>query len=106
MRQCVLPHEQGQILGEAHTRVAGGHYGGQTTACKVLRIEIWWTTLHNNVVDYARSYDFCQHVGKPSQQDEMALVPHVTLQPFDKWVVDFVGPINPSGKRTSVWYIH
>ena len=35
----------------------------------------------------------------------MPLVPQVTLQPFDKWVVDFVGPINPPGKHTGARYI-
>ena len=35
----------------------------------------------------------------------MPLVPQVTLQPFDKWVLDFVGPINPLGKRTGTCYI-
>ena len=35
----------------------------------------------------------------------MPLVPQVNLQPFDKWVVNFVGPINPPGKRTGVRYI-
>ena len=33
------------------------------------------------------------------------LVPQVTLQPFDKWVMDFVGPINSPGKRTGARYI-
>ena len=35
----------------------------------------------------------------------MSLVPKVTLQPFDKWVVDFLGPINPPGKRYGMRYI-
>ena len=35
----------------------------------------------------------------------MPLVPQITLQAFDKWVVDFVGPISPPGKRTSACYI-
>ena len=35
----------------------------------------------------------------------MLPVPQVTLQPFDKWVVEFVGPINPLGKRMGARYI-
>ena len=35
----------------------------------------------------------------------MPLVSQVMLQPFDKSVVDFVGPINPPGKRTGARYI-
>jgi hypothetical protein len=27
------------------------------------------------------------------------------LQAFDKWAIDFVGPINPPGKRTRSRYI-
>ena len=29
----------------------------------------------------------------------------MTLQAFEKWVVDFVGPINPLGKHTGARYI-
>jgi hypothetical protein len=29
----------------------------------------------------------------------MPLIPQVGLQDFDKWVVDFIGPINPVEKR-------
>ena len=32
LRRCVLSHEQGPILEEAHARIMGGHYGSRTTA--------------------------------------------------------------------------
>ena len=35
----------------------------------------------------------------------MQLNPQVTLQPFDKWVINFIGPINPLVWRSSVRYI-
>jgi hypothetical protein len=44
-------------------------------------------------------------VGKPSRRDEMSLMPQVNLQVFDKWVVDFIGPINPPVRRSRARYI-
>ena len=61
--------------------------------------------MHNDTIDYAWTCDVCQHTRKPSWQDEMFLAPQVTLQPFDKWVLDFVGPINPPRKKNGARYI-
>lgn len=35
----------------------------------------------------------------------MPLIPKVTLQAFDKWAIEFVGPISPLEKRTGERYI-
>jgi transposase InsO family protein len=35
----------------------------------------------------------------------MPLAPQMTLQAFEKWAIDFVGPINPLGNHTGTRYI-
>ena len=54
---------------------------------------------------FYRRCDIFQRIGKPSRRDEMPLAPQITLQAFDKWVVDFLGPISPPGKRIGARYI-
>jgi len=34
-------------------------------------------------------------MGKPTKRDEMSLQPRISLEPFDEWSLDFVGPIDP-----------
>jgi transposase InsO family protein len=93
------------ILVEAHEGITGGHYEGKVTTQKVLRVGPWWPTLHRDAKDYSRACDVCQRVGKPSRRDEMPLAQQLTLQAFEKWAIDFVGPINPPGKHTGARYI-
>jgi hypothetical protein len=95
LRRCVLNHERQDILWECHSGVVGGHVGGKATAQKVLQDGLWWATLFKDAKEYARSCDTCQRVGKPSCRDELPLHPVRALQAFEKWVVDFIGPINP-----------
>jgi hypothetical protein len=95
LRRCVMEAERPLILVEAHEGITGGHYIGKSTTQKVLRAILWWHTLHRDVKDYYRACNVFQRVGKPSRRDEMSLAPHLNLQAFEKWAIDFVGTINP-----------
>jgi hypothetical protein len=68
--------------------------------------KLWITpTLHKDAKEYYKVCDICQRVGKPSRRDEIPLELQLNLHAFEKWAIDFVGPINPLGKCTGEIYI-
>jgi hypothetical protein len=38
-------------------------------------------------------------MGKPTARYQMPLQAQIVIEPFKKWALDFVGPINPSSKK-------
>jgi hypothetical protein len=101
----VLEHEIPRVLAEAHKGITGGHYAGKSIAQKVLHAGIWCPMIHRDSKEYCQRCDVYQRVGKPNKRDEMSLQPQAPLQEFDKWAIDFVGPINPPAKITRERYI-
>ena len=58
-----------------------------------------------NTKRFCQRCNFFQWTGKLSRCNEIPLALQITLQAFDKWAVDFVRTISPSGKRTDACYI-
>jgi hypothetical protein len=71
----------------------------------MLRTGLWWLTVQKDAKEYCHNCDVCQRVGKRSKRDDMSLRLQVTLKVFDKWEVDFVGPINPPARRSRARYL-
>lgn len=66
LRRYIPKFERSQILTEAHGGTAGGHHVGQ--AQNILRIGLWWPTLHQDSKAHCKAWDICQRTKKPSQR--------------------------------------
>ena len=59
LQRYVPEFESSSILAGAHGGAAGGHYVGKAIAQKVLRVGLWWSTLHKDSKAYCRACDAC-----------------------------------------------
>ena len=40
-----------------------------------------------------------QRMGRPTSFDQIPLQPQVMIEPFEKWALDFIGPISPMSHK-------
>lgn len=90
---------------EVHGGVASSHYAGRAITQKIMHAGLWWPMVHKDAKEYSRVCDSFQWKGRPSWRDKFSLNPLITFQVFDKWVFDFVGLIQPPGKKKGTRYI-
>jgi hypothetical protein len=63
----------------------------------------YWPSLFKDAKKCVRACDSCQRMGQPNHGDEMPLNPRILLEPFERWALDFVGPINlPSNQKVYI----
>jgi transposase InsO family protein len=65
----------------------------------VLHSGYYWPSIFKDAAKYVRSCDSCQRIGRPTSADEIPLRAQVMIEPFEKWALDFVGPISPMSRK-------
>ena len=105
LRRCIFQSEVQTILDGCHKDSCGGHFAGDSTARKALTSGYWWPTLFKDAHRYTRQCDPCQRMGRPTATSAMPLVPILAQAPFEKWGIDFVGPIAPASRHGQNRYI-
>ncbi|KAL2624236.1 hypothetical protein R1flu_008481 [Riccia fluitans] len=98
-RRCLEREEVPKVLRALHSAMEGGHFGIQTTAKKILAAGYWWPIVFRDVATYVKAYDPCQRTGRPTASTQWPLTLILPLFPFEKWGIDFVGPIAPASRR-------
>ena len=105
LRRCVFASEVQTILEGCHLDSCGGHFAGDTTAWKAMMAGYWWPTMFSDAHQYVRRCDPCQRTGRPTSTSAMPLNPILAQAPFEKWGIDFVGPIAPASHNGQKCYI-
>ena len=69
------------------------------TTYKVLHSGYYWPSIFKDVAKYVRSCDSYQRIGRPTPADEIPLHAQFMIEPFEKWALDFEGPISPMSHK-------
>ncbi|CAN6718906.1 unnamed protein product [Malus baccata var. baccata] len=94
--RCVNESEFQSILTFCHSYACGGHFGTQRTALKVLECGFYWPTIFRDARTFCLTCDRCQRMGNISAKDQMPQNPILSVEIFDVWGIDFMGPFPSS----------
>ena len=87
------------ILHACHDGPCGGHFSDKRTTYKVLHSGYYWLIIFKDAATYVKGCDSFQRMGRPMSSDQMPLQTQVMIEPFEKWALDFVGPISPMSRK-------
>ena len=63
LRRCALEHERHDIIQEAHSGEAGGHFSVDIIVKKILQSGLWWPSINKDCKNKIAQCDACQRIG-------------------------------------------
>eukprot|EP00253_Pinus_taeda_P016302 PITA_16302 len=82
-----------------HDGPKGGHYGGETTAHKILRARYYWPTMFRDLHDYTQKCKVCQIAAGRERKPVVPLRLVMVYRLFQKWGLDSIGEITPNSSQ-------
>jgi hypothetical protein len=99
IQRWVTTHAENKtVIMQCHDKLCGGHFAIDTTFRKILTTGYYWQTLFKDTKAYCDSCKLCQFYSRRNLSRE-ELYPIYPTTPFEKWGVDFVGPLPKSSRR-------
>ncbi len=92
LRRCIPDHEQTSVLNFCHSFACGGHFGPRKTALKILKSGFYCSKLFQDSYHFCKSCDQCQKMGSISKRNQMPMQSIISVDIFDLWGIDFMGP--------------
>eukprot|EP00253_Pinus_taeda_P029433 PITA_29433 len=96
---CLEKTEAQKVLQELHDGLAGGHFGADTTAHKIIHAGYYWPTLFRDAHEYVGKCLNCQTSSGRQRTLAFPLQPVNIEQPFEQWGLDIIGEINPPSSK-------
>eukprot|EP00253_Pinus_taeda_P006011 PITA_06011 len=97
--RCLEKQEAQKVLQELHDGPAGGHFGADTTAHKVIHAGYYWPTLFRDAHEHVRKCPSCQTSSGRQKKSAFPLQPVNIEQPFEQWGLDIIGEITPNSSK-------
>ena len=76
-----------------------GHFVDKHIGHKVLQMGYYSPIVFRGAKRYVNSCDNFQRMGQPNKLDDIPLQTHLVVEHFERWALDFIGPINPPSKQ-------
>jgi len=91
-----------EILFNFHDHPQAGHLGVNKTYKKIIE-RYFWTTMYKDIRKYVTSCVSCQKrkADKTATYGQMLTSPKIIGIPFQRFTIDYIGPINPPSNGTS-----
>ena len=97
-KQLAVPQQlRPEILHAYHDSLLGGGHQGYERTLESIRLKYYWPRMPTIIQDYINSCDICQKSKRKYGRHKAPLTNMPIDDRFDRWHMDFIGPINPPG---------